>query len=162
MAREPGLKPHLTEPPGVVSSCCDGSSTTTPSAARVLIHPIAAFEHPPVSSRSLLEILPNYQRSTTLLDHHFAIFCFFFGRSAICSSAGPSLSPPASAISSSLSLPLLSWFSSNSSPTSDSDSVLKSSSTLSSSSSALPRLATSPSLEARSSSCSAAARMAPD
>ena len=98
-------------------------------------------------------------------DHHFAIFCFFFGRAARSSSAGPSLSPSpsasASAISSSLSS-LLSWFSSNSSPTSDSDSVLKSSSMLSSSSSALPRLATSPSLEARSSSWSAAARIAPD
>lgn len=87
------------------------------------------------------------------------VFCFFFGRSASCAPA----SLPASSISASLSPEPLSWSESNSSPTSDSDSVWKSSSTLSSSSSALPRFATPPSsLEARSSSCSAAARIAPD
>lgn len=74
-----------------------------------LIYPIALSPYPSALNRSLLEILPKYRRKSSS-PHHFAIFCFFFGRSAISASAGPSLSPSASAsaISSSLSLPELS------------------------------------------------------
>lgn len=78
--------------------------------------------------------------------NYFPVLLFFLGRASPASPISSSSSPPsASSIAASLSLPLLSWSESNSSATSESVSVWKSSSGVSESSSAEPRSGRPPS-----------------